>query len=63
VLKEWLSARQENSLGRPLTLAEAQELTQIARRLAAIILLGPALDTNYEAIKQAAYQWPGTKLR
>ncbi len=61
MLKAWLAARQANVLGRPLKLQEAQEFTQIARRLMAIVLLGPALDRNYEAVKQGVYAWPRTK--
>ena len=31
----------------------------MTRRLAAIILLQPALDENYRRVKAAAYAWPG----
>lgn len=30
----------------------------IARRITAILLLEPALDANYEAVKQSTYEWP-----
>jgi hypothetical protein len=30
----------------------------IARRIAAILLLEPSLDANYQAIKGATYPWP-----
>ena len=46
-------------LGRALTTDEAREMTHMARRLAAIVLLYPALDANYLAVKQAAVPWPG----
>jgi hypothetical protein len=31
----------------------------MARRLAVIVLMEPALNTNYLAIKDAVYPWPG----
>ena len=58
VLKKWLSYREQEVLGRPLTLAEAREATAIVRRLAGIVLLRPTLDANYKAIRDAAYPWP-----
>jgi hypothetical protein len=30
----------------------------MARRIAAILLLEPALDENYRAIKSSTYAWP-----
>jgi len=51
VLKKWLSYREAKLLGRPLTPEEAVEFTRIARRIAAILLLGPALDGSYAAVK------------
>lgn len=51
VLKKWLAARAEPALERPLKPAEAQTLTEIARRITAIVLLGAALDANYRAMK------------
>ena len=36
---------------------EAREVAQMARRIAAIALLSPALDANYLAIKQTAIPW------
>ena len=41
----------------PLTTDEAREVMNIARRIAAILLLEPSLDANYEAIKTATYRW------
>jgi hypothetical protein len=54
VMKKWLSYREHSLLGRPLTPQEACEVTHIARRLTALVLLTPALDANYAAIKAAA---------
>jgi hypothetical protein len=61
VLKKWLSYREKTLLGRPLTTEEAREVTNIARRIAALLLLEPALDQNYEAVKQSVYDWPYPK--
>jgi hypothetical protein len=51
VLKKWLSYREEKVLGRPLTLDEVRAVTAIARRIAALLLLQPQLDANYQTIK------------
>jgi len=53
VIKKWLSYREFDLLGRALTPDEAREVTHMARRIAALILLQPALDKNYEAVKSA----------
>jgi hypothetical protein len=47
VLRKWLSYRDKRVLGRDLTPDEARAFTTIARRLTAIVLLEPKLDTNY----------------
>ncbi len=44
-------------LGRELTTEEAREVTRTARRLAALILLQPDLDANYQQVKAASYPW------
>lgn len=54
VLKKWLSYRELNLLGRPLRPEEAAYFAQVVRRLSAILLLGPALDANYQAILPTA---------
>jgi len=58
VVKKWLSYREEKLLGRPLRAEEAREVTAMVRRLAAIVLLQPALDENYRRAKKDAYPWP-----
>jgi len=58
VVKKWLSYREKTLLGRGLTLDEATYVTEMVRRLAAIILLQPALDENYKQIKNNTYTWP-----
>lgn len=57
VLKKWLSYRDEEVIGRPITVAEAREAVAIVRRLTAFVLMQPALDASYEAIKATAYAW------
>jgi hypothetical protein len=57
VIKKWLSYREFSLLGRPLTPDEAREVTHMARRIAALILLQPELDKNYQAIKAASVTW------
>ena len=49
VIKKWLSYREQRVLGRALTMAEIMEVTAMARRLAALVLLQPRLDENYRA--------------
>ena len=58
VIKKWLSYREQPLLGRPLTKDEVRYVQEMARRIAAILLLEPALDANYEAVKQNTYPWP-----
>jgi hypothetical protein len=59
VIKKWLSYREQELLGRALRSEEAREVTGMARRLGALILLQPALDENYQAVKASTYGWPG----
>jgi hypothetical protein len=58
VIKKWLSYREKKILGRALTLAEVYEVRDMARRIAAIILLGPNLDDNYRAVTANTYPFP-----
>ncbi len=57
VIKKWLSYREGDLLGRPLQPEEVREVTDMARRLGALLLLEPELDANYEAVKRSSYQW------
>jgi hypothetical protein len=57
VIKKWLSYREFALLGRALTPDEAREVTHMARRIAALILLQPELDKNYHAVKSASAAW------
>jgi hypothetical protein len=57
VLRKWLSYRDERVLGRPLTVDEARMFASLVRRIAGLLLLGPALDRNYLACRDAAWSW------
>jgi hypothetical protein len=55
VIKKWLSYREETLLGRSLNVEEVREVSNITRRIAAILLLEEQLDHNYEKIKKVNY--------
>ena len=57
VLKKWLSYREFDLLGRAMTTDELQEVTAIARRLAALVMLQPSLDDNYRQVIAITYDW------
>jgi hypothetical protein len=61
VIKKWLSYREHELLGRPLTIEEAHYVEEMTRRIAAIVLLEPELDTNYNRVKSSTYPWPQNK--
>jgi len=58
VIKKWLSYREKRMLGRGLKIEEAEYVTEMARRLAALILMQQELDANYEAVKTDTWAWP-----
>ncbi len=58
VIKKWLSYREKAILGRGLRIEEAEYVTEMARRIAALILLQPDLDADYEAVKADTWPWP-----
>lgn len=51
VIKKWLSYRETELLKRALTLAEANEIRDTARRISAILLSSGNLDKNYLTAK------------
>ena len=57
VIKKWLSYREHELLGRALTADEAREVTRMAARIAALILLQPELDANYQRVKAKTFAW------
>ena len=58
VIKKWLSYREEPLLGRPLTKDEVRYVQEMARRIAAILLLEPALNANYEKLSSTPSPGP-----
>jgi hypothetical protein len=38
---------------------EARYVSEMTRRIAAPLLLEPALDANYECVKADTFAWPG----
>ena len=58
VIKKWLSYREKPLLGRGLTPDEVRYVTEMARRLAAIVALQPSLDDNYRKVIKSTYAWP-----
>ncbi|HET9150803.1 MAG TPA: type ISP restriction/modification enzyme, partial [Gemmatimonadales bacterium] len=57
VIKKWLSYREKALLGRDLTVEEARYVSEMIRRIAAILELGPTLDENYARVKANAFDW------
>ena len=57
VIKKWLSYREEKLLGHALTKDEVRYVQEMARRIAAILLLEAALDANYQNVKAHAFPW------
>jgi hypothetical protein len=58
VIKKWLSYREKTLLGRGLTPDEVRYVTEMARRLAALIAMQDSLDDNYRKITKEPYSWP-----
>ncbi len=62
VIKKWLSYREHRVLGRPLRLEEMTYVTEVIRRLKALLMLGDELDANYRAAAERAMDcetWKG----
>lgn len=57
VVKKWLSYREREVLGRPLKLREVQEVAEMVRRIAGILLMSDALDAGYRAVRDDADPW------
>lgn len=53
VIKKWLSYRDASIIGRELTAKEITHIQSTARRLAAILLMGPELDAAHRACAEA----------
>ncbi len=59
VIKKWLSYRERALLGRDLKADEARYVTEMVRRIAGLVLMGPELDANYERVKADTWEWRG----
>lgn len=57
VIKKWLSYREHSVLGRALSADEVEYVTAMVRRLAAIVLMEPALNANYAKARDDAFNW------
>ncbi|MCL4768414.1 MAG: N-6 DNA methylase [Hyphomicrobiaceae bacterium] len=57
VIKKWLSYRERAVLGRALKPDEVIYVSEMVRRIAAILLMGPRLDDNYAVSKAVAVEW------
>lgn len=57
VIKKWLSYREKELLGRGLLLEEAEYITEIVRRIAALLLMTSRLDGNYARVKENCYNF------
>ena len=57
VVKKWLSYREKALLGRGLRVEEAEYVTQMLRRIAALVLMREELDANYGAVKGDVRAW------
>ena len=58
VIKKWLSYREKPLLGRGLTPDEVRYVTEMTRRLAALVDLRISLDANYWSVIKKTYSWP-----
>ena len=60
VVKKWLSYREFRVLGRPLLHEEMTYITEVIRRLKALLLMSDALDVNYRAAAEnvMVFDWP-----
>ena len=61
LMKKWLSYRELALLGRALSLDEIKEVSAMARSLAALVLMQPALDDSYRIVTAAIYPWPANE--
>jgi hypothetical protein len=57
VIKKWLSYREKPLLGRSLTPDEVRYVTEMARRLAALIALQKSLDAGYQEVIKSTHSW------
>jgi len=60
VIKKWLSYREHRVLSRALRMEEVTYVTEVARRLKALLLVGPELDANYQVCARHTLDVPVT---
>lgn len=60
VIKKWLSYREKAILGRAITPEEARYVTEMVRRIAALIAMQPSLDANYQTIRADTVALPSS---
>jgi hypothetical protein len=60
VFKKWLSYRARAVIGRDLTPDQVLEALQMTRRIAALLLLEPALNDSYAAVTEDLWCPPST---
>jgi hypothetical protein len=63
VIKKWLSYRERALLGRDLKPEEARYVTEMVRRIAALVLMQPELDANYERVKADVWEWDASAVK
>jgi len=62
VIKKWLSYREKVLLSRSMKIEEVEYVTEMTRRITAILLLQSHLDRNYRAIKKSPFNWSAAVL-
>ncbi|MBN2139183.1 MAG: N-6 DNA methylase [Sedimentisphaerales bacterium] len=58
VVKKWLSYREKVMVGRGLKVEEAEYVTEMVKRIAALVLLQGELDSNYRSVRDNTWAWP-----
>jgi hypothetical protein len=57
-----LSCREKELLGRSLAVEEARYVSDVTRRITAILLLTPDLNANYETAKRNCFPWRSDRM-
>ena len=63
MIKKWLSYRESDVLGRDLHADEARTFSQIARRIAAILLMEDELNASYPRCSTDTWDWQAAAER
>jgi hypothetical protein len=62
IIKKWLSYREQLVLGRALRPEEATYVSEMVRRIAAILMMAPVLDANFRACAAGAQTYEALGL-